>query len=466
MYINGELFGSEEHQNIHLLSNNFFIGKQLNNVGESDFTGTIHSVEMYNRVFSDDEIVTGPSNVDDEGYLGLVLLNDDGVVVRHAERTNNGYLTQPQVFTWKFPAEEAYECYTLELRDTKSGDWGHIGLEYAIVQHYDILTPAPTGPFETTWDFNASGDMMGWTTEGGSDDYRFGVEQTSDAEGVNYRMLGVPFKYVYNTHETQWAGFPYHEDLRNVEHAVPLSAVSPKFCNAKQVVAYMGGSGAISHNPEVNFLGLLLRDEDGKIVWKAVNPFQRATGMEQEHVLWVPAADKQKCYTLELLNNRPGGYQGDSIGSVWLRSVHVEHYTPQPTSAPTSLEPTATPTFAPTFVPTSLEPTAVPTWAPTRLPTVQPSHAPTEPEFEPLDFFEYGILCSINGDSKGACKAIGCKYRKKQGDCVALSVKKTKCKRVKDKDVCLRLGCKFGEDLTKSWNRQGCSGKPSNLLGN
>merc|ERR1719510_963346 len=66
---------------------------------------------------------------------------------------------------------------------------------------------------------------------------------------------------------------------------------------------------------------------------------------------------------------------------------------------------------------------------------------------------EYKALCTITNDSKASCKALGCKFkkaRKKKGQeakCTALSVKKTRCARIEDEHLCLRLGCNADGEL-------------------
>jgi len=118
--------------------------------------------------------------------------------------------------------------------------------------------------------------------------------------------------------------------------------------------------------------------------------------------------------------------------------------TPPPSSSPTTAKPT---TAEPTSLPTTEQPTSAPTKTPTSGPTV-----------EPMRFEEYKALCALSAESKDTCKGLGCRFKNaKRAKCIAKSGKKTKCWKILDLDVCLRLGCGHHKD-------RGCLGKPVNLL--
>jgi len=141
---------------------------------------------------------------------------------------------------------------------------------------------------------------------------------------------------------------------------------------------------------------------------------------------------------------------------------------PQPTAKPTSA-PSMTPTFVPTMAPTT-NPTSTPTTAePSQTPTVTPTFSPTggpttpSPTFEPMSYEEYQALCELSNETKELCQAHACKYKKKntkknrEASCMAMSAKKTKCFKIRDEEICLRMGCKLNQS-------RGCMGKPKNLL--
>jgi len=136
--------------------------------------------------------------------------------------------------------------------------------------------------------------------------------------------------------------------------------------------------------------------------------------------------------------------ESDKIDIQLLVDLPTRHPSAGPTPAPTG-----TPTTpAPTGTPTTPEPT---TKAPTSNPTVTP-----------MRFEEYKALCALTADTgKDACKGLGCKYKKKKdkAKCIAKPGKKTKCWKVTDQDVCLRLGCEIHAE-------RGCIGRPENLFDN
>jgi len=94
---------------------------------------------------------------------------------------------------------------------------------------------------------------------------------------------------------------------------------------------------------------------------------------------------------------------------------------------------------------------------PTPGPTATPIPSPTP---NPADGFsnvaEFKAYCQRLGDDQTACQACGGKYVKKKQTCkLAKNAKKVKCKKVKNDDVCSKLGC--GSKNGK------CNGKPTNI---
>jgi len=90
--------------------------------------------------------------------------------------------------------------------------------------------------------------------------------------------------------------------------------------------------------------------------------------------------------------------------------------------------------------------------APEETPT--PTEEPDSDKFSSLA--EFLVYCNKLGDDKDACTACGGKFQAKKGKCkLAKSAKKVKCKKIKNEDVCSKLGC--GLKNSK------CNGKPKNI---
>lgn len=95
--------------------------------------------------------------------------------------------------------------------------------------------------------------------------------------------------------------------------------------------------------------------------------------------------------------------------------------------------------------------------APTDAPETPSPTASEQPGDKFTSLAEFKVYCNKLGDDEEACSACGGKFQAKKGKCkLAKSAKKLKCKKVKNDDVCSKLGC----GLKKSK----CNGKPQNIL--
>jgi len=96
--------------------------------------------------------------------------------------------------------------------------------------------------------------------------------------------------------------------------------------------------------------------------------------------------------------------------------------------------------------------TPVPTEAPTPSPAGSP---PAGDKFSSLA--EFKVYCEKLGDDKDACSACGGKFLARKGTCkLATAAKKVKCKKVKDEEVCSKLGCVIKNSK--------CKGKPKSII--